>query len=286
MATYVYRDPVIRRPYFANVHAPGGLQVTRQHPPGPDDPNDHPTMHPGLWMAFGDLGGSDFWRNKGTVEHVAFDEPPQEGPGRGSFAVSQRYRSHDGTIVAREVARFLLLAEPRRTLLRWESTFVPEGRELVFGDQEEMGLGVRLATPLAAKQGRWGRLIDAEGRVGEPSIRGTSALWCSGTGTLDGRSVSVTLLVDPDHFRPSWWHARDYGLMVANPFGRAALTGGAPDRTRVKPGESLTLRFGVALETAEPGQATDPASSYRLFLANRTARVTPRVGSKPGTETP
>ena len=31
------------------------------------DLDDHPTMHPGLWLAFGDINGADFWRNKGRV---------------------------------------------------------------------------------------------------------------------------------------------------------------------------------------------------------------------------
>ena len=34
-ATYVYRDKTILRPYFCNVLAPDGTQVTRPHPPYP-----------------------------------------------------------------------------------------------------------------------------------------------------------------------------------------------------------------------------------------------------------
>ena len=68
----------ILRPYFCNVHAPGGIQVTRNHPPvAGQDATDHDTMHPGLWLAFGDINGQDFWRNKGRIEHVRFTEPPK-----------------------------------------------------------------------------------------------------------------------------------------------------------------------------------------------------------------
>lgn len=77
VTTYVFRDDKILRPYFANVHAPGGIQVTRNHPPvAGADPTDHDTMHPGVWLAFGDLSGQDFWRNKARVVHVRFVEPP------------------------------------------------------------------------------------------------------------------------------------------------------------------------------------------------------------------
>jgi len=55
LATYVFEDKSISRPYFANVRAPGGVQVTRNHPPVKgEDPLDHATYHPGIWLAFGD----------------------------------------------------------------------------------------------------------------------------------------------------------------------------------------------------------------------------------------
>jgi len=84
LATYVFRDEVVLRPYFAHLRAPGGIPVTRHFPPVQGtDPIDHPTMHPGLWLAFGDINGADFWRNKGRVEHVRFIDQPRGGPGKG-----------------------------------------------------------------------------------------------------------------------------------------------------------------------------------------------------------
>ena len=84
-ATYVFRDEHIPRPYFCNVHTPGGVQVTRHHPPREDDLRDHDALHPGIWLAFGDLSGNDSWRLKARVEHAGFVEPPQaESSGGGS----------------------------------------------------------------------------------------------------------------------------------------------------------------------------------------------------------
>ena len=57
-ATYVWSDPRTTRPYFKQVHAPGGeIQVTRNHPPRKGDFQDHDTYHPGIWWGFGDVGG-------------------------------------------------------------------------------------------------------------------------------------------------------------------------------------------------------------------------------------
>ena len=44
--------------------------------------------------------------------------------------------------------------------------------------------------------------------------------WCDYDGIINQRQVGVTLIADPQNFRPSWFHARDYGLLLANAFGR------------------------------------------------------------------
>jgi hypothetical protein len=67
-ATYVWNDPTVKRPYFGHIRSPKSFQVTRTYPPVEGrDATDHATMHPGLWLAFGDISGTDFWRNKGLV---------------------------------------------------------------------------------------------------------------------------------------------------------------------------------------------------------------------------
>jgi hypothetical protein len=49
VAEYVFADLTILRPYFANLHAPGGNRVTRNHPPRLEvDETDHEQMHPGV----------------------------------------------------------------------------------------------------------------------------------------------------------------------------------------------------------------------------------------------
>ena len=85
-AEYVWNDRNIVRPYVTNIHAPNGIQVTRNNPPiEGKDAIDHATMHPGLWLAFGDLSGADFWRNKGVVKHIEFVEKPSANANAGQI---------------------------------------------------------------------------------------------------------------------------------------------------------------------------------------------------------
>ncbi len=277
VASYVFEDKTITRPFFAHVRAPGGIQVTRNYPPQPDDAQDHATFHPGIWLAFGDIGGHDYWRLKAKVVHDGFVEKPHGGAGRGGFAARNRYLSTDGKrTVCREVCRVTLHARPaghvKGYVLVWDSTFSSDDADFAFGDQEEMGLGVRLATPIAVTSKKGGRILDSAGRRDGAGIWGKAAEWCDYSGTISGQQAGVLVVPNPANFRPAWWHARDYGLLVANPFGRRALTGGKPSSVVVRRGEMLRLRFGLlihatALARSETDARFDPAAAAGEVLA-------------------
>lgn len=266
VASYRWKDADIRRPFFFHLHAPDGSQVTRNHPPiAGKDATDHDTFHPGLWMSFGDLNGQDYWRNKARVwkeseavfrgdpfsftEHLVFmdkDEGGEEGGQQNSVQFHAR---------------------PGAYLLVWKTQFRARDKDMVLGDQEEMGLGVRMHTDLTVKAG--GTIRDSEGRKDEKGIWSKSAKWCAYYRTFekdkDQLHRGVAIFPDPANFRPSWWHVRDYGLIVANPFGRNAFTKGEKSQVVVKKGESLTLRFGI-LVFSRTGE--DPAleKAYADFL--------------------
>lgn len=267
LAEYVFRDPRILRPHFANLHAPGGLRVTRNHPPVAGvDAVDHDTMHPGLWLAFGDLNGQDFWRNRARIEHVRFPEAPHVDGGRLAFTAENRLLADDGVTLGTQVSRILLDALPHGFLLTWQADFQPVAGPLVFGDQEEMGLGVRVATPITEKNG--GTILASTGATSAKATWGQSFEWCDASGVQEGRRLGVMLMPDPENFRPSWFHNRDYGLMVANPFGRNAMRQGETSRVVVPPGERLRLRFGAYLHATAPDDDPDLTGAYRRFLAS------------------
>jgi hypothetical protein len=269
-ATYVYADPKITRPYFAHVRAPNGTQVTRNHPPVPgQDKMDHPEFHPGIWMAFGDISSNDYWRLKAPVEHVEFVTDSKDD----TFAVRNRYVSaaDPGEVMCEELCRFRIVPALHGNLLMWDSEFTGT-REFAFGDQEEMGLGVRVATPLRVEAGDGslppgnGTMIDSEGRKNGAEIGGNSADWCDYSGSINGQHIGMTIFCHPENFRPSWFHARDYGFLAANAFGRAAFRKGAPSKIVVKPGESLRLRYGILLYSCPQDSNPDLKSAYEEYV--------------------
>ncbi len=274
IATYVYRDPEIPRPYFAHLRGPGGIQVSRNHPPieGRDN-TDHPTFHPGLWLAFGDLSGADNWRNKAAVRHVKMLQPPTVIDNTVSFAVENEYApATEGLApICHERCRYELHDTEHGYLLTWDSTLWGDDA-FSFGDQEEMGLGIRVATPLRVEMGGdglspgTGTILDSQGRRNADEVWGRSAQWVDYSGLLDGRPAGIAVLCHPDNFRPSYFHARDYGFLTANPFSEAAFRRGPSIITTVEPGETLRLRYGVLLHAEETLDAADLTTSYKRYL--------------------
>jgi hypothetical protein len=164
------------------------------------------------------------------------------------------------------------LARPAGHLLVWDSTF-PSDNEFAFGDQEEMGLGFRVATPLRVEQKSEvdlppgnGTILDSEGRKNGDEVWGNSAQWCDYSGTMAGQRVGMTLFCHPENFRPSWFHARDYGMLEANPFGRQAFGKGEKSSVVIKPGEKMRLRYGVLLHSGAEGSRPDLPAAYADYV--------------------
>lgn len=264
-ANYVFRDKKTLRPYFTNVSALTGQQVTRHHPPRPGvDSNDHATMHPGIHLAFGDLGRVDFWRNRGRVLHDKFVDQPTGGLRAGQFSVRNRYVDGDRTVCV-ETCRHEILVRPGGVLLIYDSRFESGESDFYFGDQEEMGLGVRVARELRVEGGK-GWILDSEGRRNGKAVWGKTARWCAYGGVIGQHHVGLALMPHPQNFRPSWFHARDYGFLAANPFGRRAFTRGKSSRLVVKRGKTFRLRYGVLVYSVPAGQQPDLNAAFRDYV--------------------
>jgi putative membrane-bound dehydrogenase-like protein len=253
---FIFNDAVVKRPFFANLRAPGGIPVTRTYPPVEGrDPMDHPDMHPGIWLGFGNLAGEDFWRNKAAMRHERFLDNPRWHDNSLTFATLSSLVANDGSSLGEMKCQFSLAQKGRALCLVWDAAITPLVDGFSFGDQEEMGFGVRVATAINEKNG--GTITNSEGATTAKQTWGRPAAWCDYSGVVGGHHVGVTIVPDPASARPSWWHNRDYGLFVANAFGRKAMKQGGADRVEVKRGETYRLRHTAILHASDDEHAPD-----------------------------
>ena len=201
-------------------------------------------MHPGIWMAFGNISGFDFWRNKGKVIHQRFITKPKGGKLNGTFSVLNRYETNDGKLICQEEVKHSVSVLKGNWKLTYDSNF-SSPQNFYFGDQEEMGLGVRLATPLIEKNG--GLIRNINGQLGAKETWGKTAMWCDYSGEIDNKWAGITILSNTKTPRVPWWHNRNYGLMVANQFGRDAMKQGNKSKLIIKAEEKLQLSFTIII---------------------------------------
>lgn len=237
VAEYVTTHPDVKRPFWMHLHNRGGVQLTRGFPAPKDDPQDHPDMHPGLWLAFGGINGTDFWRNEGRVEQVELKDITDH-----SFTVVNRWLSAKGDELCRDTTRFSFSLKNKNVVLHWDTQLGSSDHEITIAGQEEAGIGVRLPGALCVKTGT-GHITNSNGQRDEKQCWGQPAAWWRyGTDT-----AAIRITPSPESSRPSWSHARDYGVLVINPTGTPDAKK-KPAPFTISKGETLRLVYDIALE--------------------------------------
>jgi hypothetical protein len=286
--------PSVAKPYFWPLLAPGGLAVTRDwpmEPAAPGEQTDHPHQK-SAWFCHGDVipeglplkqhvkgvEGVDFWSEApgaGRIVCVQVREPSQE-KNHARVTTVNEWRTADGTKVLDETRTIHLYDFGDARLLVLDIDLAASVVPITFGDTKEGSLGVRVRTSVTEDKGK-GRLTNAEGKAGEGRANniekkgcwGLVSAWCDYSGPAPEKWAGLALLADPANPYPTAWHARGYGLMAANPFGRAKS--GFPSQrgntqlAHLARGEHLKLRYGLLLH---PGDVKEGkvAAYYEEFV--------------------
>jgi len=249
-----------RKPILFPVLGPGGVPMTRSWPIKKDVPgeaHDHP-HHESIWFTHGMVNGVDFWtshpeagkadrRVANRIEHVELCVA--RSGAEGIVETRNRWLKADDTVVCSDTRRLVFGGDARTRTIDYTVTIHADHGPVTFGDTKEGTLGIRVRTSLQLRDldgsaGAAGHCTNSEGDR-DSDVWGKAARWVDYWGPVDGRVVGVALLDHPASFRhPTHWHARDYGLVAANPFGLHDFAGGSRHRgdLTIADGDSRTLR--------------------------------------------
>jgi len=143
--------------------------------------------------------------------------------------------------------------------------------ELTIGDEEEAAWAIRMIPTLRLRgKVAQGKIVNSEGaRDGE--VWGKRAAWVDYYGPdRAGNPVGIAILDHPENLRhPTWWHARDYGLLAANPFGEGKFEKKADrdaGRYVIPTGEALTFRYRTIFARGRPRDGGDCAGVRGLCV--------------------
>ena len=247
-----------RIPYLYPLTSPSGANILRHWPMEDDAPTeekDHP-HHRGLWLTHGNVNGFDFWagsdkKNASIKEKSIYGEKVENGV--ASFNADLYWTVNGGAAILLEDRRHFISRPDEKTLrIDISSRLVARDKDVVFGDTKEGTFALRVDRTLRAKGPEAkATLINSNGETNAKAW-GKRANWAAYSGPDElGKPAVVAILDDPSSFRhPTHWHARDYGLLAANPFGihdfEKTKDKKAGNHT-LKKGESITLKYTVII---------------------------------------
>jgi hypothetical protein len=278
LVTRYHIDAEVAKPYFWPLLAPGGVAVTRDWPmekARPGEQTDH-VHQKSAWFCHGDvlpegvelkhkvkgLAGVDFWSESpghGRIVCVKVEQPRVES-NHGSVRTHNEWRTADGVKILDETRTIHLYDFGVARLLVLDADLYADVCPITFGDTKEGSLGVRVRTSMTEDKGE-GHITNAENHAGEGRLNnvekkgcwGLVSAWCDYSGPAGDADATagVALFDDPKNPYPAAWHSRGYGLMAANPFGRARSgfpsQQGRTDLVRLAKSDHLKLRYGIFL---------------------------------------
>ena len=256
------------RPFLHPVVGPFGAGVTRDYPMNDSEADsvDHP-HHRSIWMGWGDVAGTDLWsegEGSGRVVHSCF-ERYHSGPVFGRIAALHSWEDADGNELMQDRTEYRFYNLPcSMRMFDVHVTLYPAHDQVFLNDTTKGGvICVRMATALGANHG--GRIENAVGQLNEAEVWGQRAAWCDYSGQAGGQWMGLAVLDHHSNFRyPTYWNARDYGLITANPLGLSEfLASDRADGSVVLPeGDSLRFRYRIYVHA---GDASD-AEVHRKYV--------------------
>ena len=293
--SYVWPS-TLKKPVLYPLIAADGVTVTRGYPLAPRDGErvDHP-HHAGMWFNYGNVDGFDFWTNSdaikpedrgkmGSIHHEKIVSA--KSGAKGELEVESLWTAGNGKDVLKQTTKYVFWQKADARYIDTEVTLTALDK-VVFHDDKEGMLGIRVAhflesatekggtfadasgrpTPVASgTAGATGVYLTSEGKKGD-AVWSTRGKWCELTGTdADGHVESIAIL---DHTKnpnyPTYWHARGYGLFAANPLGQKIFDPKAAqlDYT-IEKGQSATFRYRTIVmdHAAAPDEMNEQAKAF------------------------
>lgn len=233
--TTFHFEPEYSKSFLQPLRTANGIIITREIPVGnvipPEDEHDK-ALEPhqrALYFGHGDIDGNSFWVEKVFSKYyhsaslkygrLVFRKLDEMKGGRdfGVIRATFDMQGEDGKTFAQQTQEYKFMGDAKNRIIDCEYVIKADSAPVLFGDTKEGTFGIRLAPELDAPGGV---MVDSEGGHGEAEVWGKRANWVDVDGVINGERLGIAVFDAPDSFlHPTYWHARGYGLLAANPFG-------------------------------------------------------------------
>jgi hypothetical protein len=298
----------LKKPVLYPLITGQGITVTRGYPldPRPNERLDHP-HHAGLWFNYGNVNGFDFWNNSdaikpearsrmGTIVHTKVVST-KSSTNRGELVVESVWMTGEDKPILNQTTRFIFERRDHARVIDQVVT-LKALNHVVFNDDKEGLLGMRVARWLESPEEKGGVFMDANGNptkvdaapagitnpatgvyltsenVEGTAVWSTRGRWCTLTGNSGRHVITIAILDHPKNPNyPTYWHARGYGLFAANPLGQHIFDPKSPELGfTMDQGQSATFHYRVLLIDGKSSPSEMNAEADR-FAAEYTSNV-------------
>ena len=234
-----------------------GTHLTRQYPfvkGVAGEKSDHP-HHTGFWFTHGNVNGHDFWHKDDckivTRSLGEFKVSKHKDQASASFTAELAWEAK-GKPILLEKRQYTITIAGTTSHVDVTSSMEPVGDKVTFGDTKEGSFAIRTAPSLRlVGEVAKGKITNSEG-VKDNDAWGKRARWVAYHGPDSAGTPQVIAILDHNKNlrHPTWWHARNYGLLTANPFGIRAFRDNSVKGSgdfHLNKGQSLTQRYRLLL---------------------------------------
>jgi hypothetical protein len=287
----------LKKPVLYPLIASDGIDVVRGFPlaPRPGERVDHP-HHAGIWFNYGNVNGFDFWNNSDAIKpadrekmgtiHQQRIVSTKSGRDSGELAVDSVWTTGTGHDILEQRTRYIFSRQKDERIID-QVTTLHALDHVVFNDDKEGLLGIRVARWLESADEKGGTFTDANGRTTEvPASNtpgatgvyltsegkqggqawGTRGRWCALTGNTEGHTATLAIFDHPGNPNyPTYWHARGYGLFAANPLGQHIFDPKAPPLNyTLDKNQNVTFTYRILLlpRAPQPGEMNHDADKF------------------------
>ena len=165
----------LKKPVLYPILDSDGVTVTRGYPlqPRPGERTDHP-HHAGLWFNYGNANGFDFWNNSNAIKpensskmgSIVLDKivSAKSGVNRGELVTDSTWITGKNEKILAETTRYVFARQGSARVIDIVATLTALDR-VVFNDDKEGLLGLRVARWLESPGAKGGTFTDANGNA-------------------------------------------------------------------------------------------------------------------------
>ncbi len=266
------------KPILYPIIGPHKIPMTRNYPMKENVDNeasDHP-HHKSLWFTHDKVNGVQFWMEypgKNSTKKPGKIIQKEMSISGNRITTINEWTAPDGKVVCTDQRDVSFGGDEKSRYIDFKIQLRASNGDVVFGDTKEGTMAIRthplLRLQADEKRGNHtakGQAVNSEGVEGK-AMWGQRAKWVDYWAPIDGHTVGVAIMDHPTNPRhPTWWHARYYGLVAANPFGIHDFEkkpAGAGDMT-IPAGQSVTFQYRFLFHSGNVKEA-DIEGEYARF---------------------